>query len=294
MGWTLVRPRAAHVARIRAARPHIACLSTAETAASTSAPPRTTAESEKPRVIFSGIQPTGIPHLGNYLGALKNWKDLQDNALPNDTLLFSSVALHALTMPQNPQVLHKEREEVLATLLAIGLNPDRCIIFQQEDVAEHTLLSWILSCQASVGRLRRMTTWKSKIAIASGSSTDDVADDDDPEGSLNLGLFSYPVLQAADILLYRATHVPVGEDQIQHLELSRALAKRFNQVYKTRLFPPPAHLISTSASLCPASQLSAPLCPAHSIGCNADTTDSPDRTPLFPSRPKSENVQVGP
>lgn len=223
-----------------------------------STPPPTPSSAQSharvPRVIFSGIQPTGIPHVGNYLGALRNWVDLQKDAQPADELLFSSVGLHALTMPQDPAVLAKERREMLATLVAIGLDPARSVLFRQEDVPEHTQLCWILSCLASFGRLRRITTWKSKIDIAAGTETqgkqasqqEEQGDSDDPEGNLNLGLFSYPVLQAADILLYKATHVPVGEDQIQHLELSRALAKRFNKVHKTRTFPTPTHLISTS------------------------------------------------
>ena len=188
---------------------------------------------DKGKVIFSGIQPTGIPHLGNYLGALRNWLDLQTTAGPQDRLFFSIVGLHAITMPQSPRQLWAERRDMMATLLAIGLDPERSTIFHQEQVHQHAELGWVLNCLAPFGRLQRMTTWKAKLATA---QTD--------ESHLALGLFAYPVLQAADILLYRATHVPVGEDQVQHLELSRDLADLFNRTYKSRFFPLPQHLIT--------------------------------------------------
>lgn len=191
-------------------------------------------------MIFSGIQPTGIPHLGNYLGALRNWVDLQNASRDtSDELYFSIVGYHAITMPQNPSRLRTERSEMMATLLAIGLDPQRCTIFHQDHVAEHTELAWILNCLASFGKLHRMTTWKAKLATARNVSDSTDVDDKD----LSLGLFAYPVLQAADILLYKATHVPVGEDQIQHLELSRDLADVYNRRFK-RTFPLPAHIIT--------------------------------------------------
>ncbi|KAF8602724.1 tryptophanyl-tRNA synthetase [Ceratobasidium sp. AG-I] len=193
-----------------------------------------------PKAIFSGIQPTGIPHLGNYLGALFNWVSLQKNAAPADRLYFSIVGLHALTLPQDPVKLRKDRMDLLATLLAIGLDPRRSVIFCQDQVPQHAELAWILNCATPMGKLQRMTTWKSKLAVARNANSDEEVD----ESHLNLGLFAYPVLQAADILLYRATHVPVGEDQQQHLELSRDLADLFNRTHKERVFPLPQHIIT--------------------------------------------------
>ncbi|CAE6457063.1 tryptophanyl-tRNA synthetase [Rhizoctonia solani] len=193
-----------------------------------------------PKTIFSGIQPTGIPHLGNYLGALVNWVHLQRNSAPADRLFFSIVGLHALTLPQDPVKLRQERLDTLAILLAIGLDPRRSVIFCQDQVPQHAELAWMLNCTTPMGKLQRMTTWKSKIAIARNANSTDEVD----ESHLNLGLFAYPVLQAADILLYRATHVPVGEDQQQHLELSRDLADLFNRTHKERVFPLPQHIIT--------------------------------------------------
>ncbi|KAF9528207.1 tryptophanyl-tRNA synthetase [Crepidotus variabilis] len=199
--------------------------------------------STKPgRVIFSGIQPTGIVHLGNYLGAISNWVELQNNAKPEDQILFSIVGWHALTLPQNPKVLRTARRDTLAALLAFGIDPKKTVLFHQEDNQCHTELAWILSCITPLGTLRRMTTWKSRLADSRNANSED----DINEGMLNAGLFTYPVLQAADILAYRATHVPVGEDQTQHLELSRDLAKSFNKTFngKKRFFPVPEQMIT--------------------------------------------------
>ena len=200
-----------------------------------------TSKPVRPRVIFSGIQPTGIPHLGNYLGALRNWVELQNASIhTSDELYFSIVGFHAITLPQQPARLRSERAEMMATLLAIGLDPHRCTIFHQDQVAEHTELAWILNCITAFGKLNRMTTWKSKLATAKNAAEGSEVDDKD----LSLGLFAYPVLQAADILLYKATHVPVGEDQIQHLELSRDLADVYNRRFSKRFFPLPQHIIT--------------------------------------------------
>ncbi|EMD67640.1 hypothetical protein COCSADRAFT_81571 [Bipolaris sorokiniana ND90Pr] len=182
------------------------------------------------KVIFSGIQPTGIPHLGNYLGALRQWVRLQDEASPDTTLLFSVVDLHAITIKQDACELATWRKEMLASLLAVGLDPKRCIIFTQSSVKQHAELMWILSCGASMGYLGRMTQWKAKLSLPADSSPLDPSNNKD---ALKLGLFSYPVLQAADILLYNTTHVPVGEDQAQHLEFTRELAIGFNHVYSS-------------------------------------------------------------
>ncbi|KAI6046725.1 tryptophanyl-tRNA synthetase [Pisolithus marmoratus] len=196
------------------------------------------------RVILSGIQPTGIPHLGNYLGALSNWVKLQKTAEPDDTLLFSIVGWHALTLPQDPAVLRSARDDMLAVLLAIGLNPERSILFHQDHNLHHVELCWILNCLTPVGKLRRMTTWKSRLATSRNARSEDDVD----ESLLNSGLFTYPILQAADVLVYRATHVPVGEDQQQHIELIRDLAEIFNRAFKGEkpVFPLPLYLNTPS------------------------------------------------
>ncbi|KAF5861506.1 Tryptophan--tRNA ligase, mitochondrial [Aspergillus alliaceus] len=191
------------------------------------------------QTIFSGIQPTGVPHLGNYLGALREWVRLQDTAVEGTKLFYSIVDLHALTVPQNSCQLKKWRREAFATLLAVGLNPDRSTIFYQSAVPAHTELYWILSTVASMGYLSRMTQWKSKLQLPEDISLEHSA----ARSKLRLGLFSYPVLQAADILVHRATHVPVGEDQRQHLEFSRYTANSFNHLYGP-IFPSPEALIS--------------------------------------------------
>ncbi|GJJ13494.1 hypothetical protein Clacol_007748 [Clathrus columnatus] len=176
-------------------------------------------------VIFSGIQPTGVPHLGNYLGAIKNWVDLQYTSSPKDVLIYSIVGWHALTLPQDPAQLRNAKLETAASLLALGIDPKRSILFHQDEVSEHLSLSWILTCMTPMGKLKRMTTWKSKLVTVRNANVESEVDD----SMLNLGLFSYPVLQAADILAYQTTHVPVGEDQLQHLELCRDLAELFNK-----------------------------------------------------------------
>ncbi|KAF3038073.1 Tryptophan--tRNA ligase, mitochondrial [Didymella heteroderae] len=193
------------------------------------------------KVVFSGIQPTGVPHLGNYLGALRQWVRLlhEHEAAPDATLLFSIVDLHAITVKQDPRALRQWRREMLASLIAVGLDPARCVLFAQSRVKQHAELMWILSCGASMGYLGRMTQWKSKMQLpdtasplASAAAT----------SQLKLGLFSYPVLQAADILLYNTTHVPVGEDQAQHLEFTRELAIGFNHLYGPLLTVPETQL----------------------------------------------------
>ncbi|CAF9932010.1 MAG: Tryptophan--tRNA ligase, mitochondrial [Alectoria fallacina] len=197
--------------------------------------------STKAHIIFSGIQPTGVPHLGNYLGALQQWARLQNEASPSTQLLYSIVDLHAITINQDADQLRRWKRETLATLLAVGLDPERSTIFYQSAVPEHTELMWILSCTASVGHLSRMTQWKSKLALSDEVSA---LDSTSAKARLKLGLFSYPVLQAADILLYGATHVPVGEDQAQHLEFARQCADQFNTVHGEILVKPQTVLSS--------------------------------------------------
>ncbi|GGE17607.1 tryptophan--tRNA ligase [Polymorphobacter glacialis] len=180
--------------------------------------------------VFSGIQPTGNLHLGNYLGAIRNWVTMQDAY----EAIFCVVDLHAITVPQDPAVLRRGIREMTAALLASGLDPARCILFQQSQVRVHAELAWVLSCSARMGWLGRMTQFKEK----SGK---------DREGA-SVGLFTYPVLQAADILAYKATHVPVGDDQKQHLELARDIAQKFNTDYGVDLFPLPEPVIQGPAT----------------------------------------------
>ncbi|OCK82827.1 tryptophanyl-tRNA synthetase [Lepidopterella palustris CBS 459.81] len=191
-------------------------------------------------VVFSGIQPTGVPHLGNYLGALRQWVKQQNEAPLEATLLYSIVDLHAITVRQDASQLRQWRKEMLASLLAVGLDPKRSIIFCQSAVAAHSELMWILSCQASMGYLSRMTQWKSKLALPENTTPLDSSS----KAKLKLGLFSYPVLQAADILVHRASHVPVGADQGQHLEFARECANGFNHNFGPVLIPPETILSS--------------------------------------------------
>ncbi|XP_062985007.1 tryptophan--tRNA ligase, mitochondrial [Elgaria multicarinata webbii] len=178
--------------------------------------------------IFSGIQPTGIPHLGNYLGAITSWVKLQEEC---SSVLYSIVDLHSLTVPREPAVLRASILDITAALLACGINPQRCFLFQQSQVPEHTELSWILGCFTSLPRLQHFPQWKIKNANQMN------------EGSV--GLFTYPVLQAADILLYKSTHVPVGEDQVLHLELTQDAARRFNKKYG-EFFPVPKAILTAT------------------------------------------------
>jgi tryptophanyl-tRNA synthetase len=173
--------------------------------------------------VFSGIQPSGRSHLGTYLGALKNWVSMQDG----HDCLFCIVDLHALTVPQDPKVLRANVREMAALYVAVGLDPEKSIIFRQSRVSEHTELAWLLNCVARVGELSRMTQFKDKAQKGGADSA-------------SVGLYDYPVLQAADVLLYNAHLVPVGEDQRQHLELMRTLARRFNGLYgETFVVPEP-------------------------------------------------------
>ncbi|MFL2897304.1 MAG: tryptophan--tRNA ligase [Candidatus Pelagibacter sp.] len=170
--------------------------------------------------IFSGVQPTGNLHLGNYLGAVKNFVDL-NNDTQNDCI-FCVVDLHAITVSQNPKDLKSNIHETVATFVASGIDPKKSIIFNQSQVSAHSEAAWILSCVARMGWLNRMTQFKEK------------AGKDKEKASI--GLYSYPVLMAADILLYDSTHVPVGDDQKQHLELCRDIAQKFNNDYKIESF----------------------------------------------------------
>ena len=182
------------------------------------------------KLIFSGVQPTGNLHLGNYLGAIRNWVDLQNN----NNCIFCIVDLHAITTSENRTQILQNTREVAAAYIASGIDPQKNIIFVQSNVAGHSELSWLLSCHTPIGWLNRMTQFKDK----AGKNKEKAP----------LGLYSYPVLMAADILLYKSTHVPVGEDQKQHLELTRDIAQKFNNDFETDLFPIPEPLIFGEAT----------------------------------------------
>ncbi len=185
----------------------------------------------KKKLVFSGVQPTGNLHLGNYLGALRNFVSLQKEM----ECIYCVVDLHAITTFQDPSQLTNNVLETVASFLATGLNPEKSIIFNQSSVSAHTELAWILNCVSRIGWLNRMTQFKDK---AGGEKE-----------KASVGLYIYPNLMAADILLYKATHVPVGADQKQHLELSRDIAQKFNKDFKCKdFFPLPEPLIPKNVS----------------------------------------------
>ncbi len=180
--------------------------------------------------IFSGVQPTGSLHLGNYLGAIANWVRLQEDF----ECIFCVVDLHALTLPQDPDELRRGVREVTAGLIAAGIDAERGIVFTQSSVPAHSELAWLLGCLTPLGWLTRMTQFKEK----AGKQRENAG----------LGLYAYPVLMTADILVYKATHVPVGDDQKQHLELSRDIAGAFNRQYGVDYFPLPEPQILGAAA----------------------------------------------
>ena len=186
---------------------------------------------EKPtKRILSGVQPSGDLHLGNYLGAIKNFVSLQKEY----ECFFCVVDLHAITVWQDPKVLAGKTREVTAAFIASGIDPKKNNIFVQSQVPQHAQLAWLFNCVARMGWLNRMTQFKDK----AGKNSENVS----------VGLFSYPTLMAADILIYLATHVPVGDDQKQHLELTRDIAQKFNNDFETDLFPIPEPLIFGEAT----------------------------------------------
>jgi tryptophanyl-tRNA synthetase len=186
----------------------------------------------RPRV-FSGIQPTADSfHLGNYLGALRQWVSLQET----HDAVYCVVDLHAITLPQQPADLRRRTRVAAAQLLAIGLDPDRSTVFVQSHLSEHAELAWVLSCQTGFGEASRMVQFKDKSAKAGADAT-------------SVGLFTYPILQAADILLYDTDQVPVGEDQRQHLELTRDLAQRFNHRFGPTFVVPGPYILPGVAKI---------------------------------------------
>ena len=180
--------------------------------------------------ILSGVQPSGDLHLGNYLGAIKNFVSLQKEF----ECFFCVVDLHAITVWQDPKLLKQKTREVAAAFIASGIDPEKNTLFVQSQVPQHAQLAWIFNCVARMGWLNRMTQFKDK----AGKNSENVS----------VGLFSYPTLMAADILIYLATHVPVGEDQKQHLELTRDIAQKFNSDFNTDIFPIPEPLILGEAT----------------------------------------------
>ena len=207
------------------------------------------------KTLFSGIQPTGEIHLGNYLGALKNWVDLQNQY----NCFYSIVDLHAITIDYDPKVYQEKILNTAMDLLAIGLDPKRSCLFVQSHVPEHTELCWLLNTLTPISELERMTQFKDKSS--------------QHKQNINAGLFGYPILQAADILLYHGEYVPVGQDQLQHLELTNTILRKFNNKfgeYFTGIKP----IISNGARIMslndPAKKMSKSLGPAHYIALNDD------------------------
>ncbi|MBI1722573.1 MAG: tryptophan--tRNA ligase [Gemmatimonadetes bacterium] len=180
--------------------------------------------------VFSGIQPSGELHIGNYLGAVKNWVTLQSEF----ECIFCIVDLHAITQPYEPAELEARTLEMATSLLAAGIDPERSTLFVQSHVPEHAELAWVFNIVAPLGELERMTQFKEKAAR---------------QESVPAGLLNYPVLQAADILLYRAERVPVGEDQLQHLELAREIARRWNARFGRDFFPEPQAMLSPATRI---------------------------------------------
>ncbi|QBS43091.1 tryptophan--tRNA ligase [Nocardia sp. CS682] len=188
---------------------------------------------ERKQRVLSGIQPTGTSfHLGNYLGALQHWVTMQDDY---DALYFIP-NLHAITVPQDPKALRAQTRAAVAQLLAIGIDPKKSTLFVQSQVPEHAELAWVLSCITGFGEASRMTQFKDK-SVKQGSE------------NASVGLFTYPMLMASDILLYRPHQVPVGEDQRQHLELTRNLAQRFNTRFKKTFVVPEAYIVKGTAKI---------------------------------------------
>lgn len=209
-----------------------------------------TSSSQKPR-IFSGIQPTADSfHIGNLLGALREWVKLQET---HDSF-FCVVDQHAITIDQDPEILRKRTLVSFAQLLAVGLDPKKCTVFAQSQVAAHSQLSWALQCQTGFGEASRMTQFKDKSSKAGNDRS-------------TVGLFTYPILQAADILLYQANGVPVGEDQRQHLELTRDLAQRFNSKFGETFVVPEVLVVKETSRIVDLQDPSAKMSKSSPSGC---------------------------
>lgn len=244
---------------------------------------------EKRKQVFSGIQPTGNLHLGRYFGAIQNWVRLQDTY----DCIYCVVNYHAMTMPFTPKALRDQTWDVIFDLIAVGVKPEN--LFVHSMVPEHTELAWIFNCVSSYGELQRMTQFKDKSQQIG---------EKDKDAFISTGLFTYPVLQAADILLYKAEFVPVGKDQDQHLELTRNIAQRFNQLVGEEYFAMPESLHTEFAKVMstadPLKKMSASMGPKHHINVFSDpdvirkqiktaVTDSGD-TPKESISPGVENL----
>ncbi|WP_425482910.1 tryptophan--tRNA ligase [Enterobacteriaceae endosymbiont of Donacia bicoloricornis] len=182
------------------------------------------------KIIFSGIQPTGLLTIGNYIGALSQWKELQKKYF----CIYCIADLHSLTIYQKKEILNKNILDILAIFLACGIDPENNILFVQSHVPQHVQLNWILNCFTNFGEIKRMTQFKQKMSF---------------HKNINIGLFNYPILMAADILLYRTNKVPVGKDQIQHIELTRNIAYRFNHIYGN-IFTIPKKILNHNNGSC--------------------------------------------
>lgn len=187
----------------------------------------------KKRIIYSAIQPSGIMTLGNYIGAVNNWRAIQSDE--GNECIFALADLHAITVRQDPEKLHKNSMSFLALLLAAGIDPAKSVIYIQSHVHEHAELAWLLNCYTYVGEMNRMTQFKDKSAKHADN--------------INMGLMDYPVLMAADILLYKTDEVPVGIDQMQHIEIARDIAERFNNIYGETFVIPRGRLTKTGAKI---------------------------------------------
>ncbi|CAK9827718.1 Tryptophan--tRNA ligase, mitochondrial [Anthophora retusa] len=190
---------------------------------------RKASKTDYPKRIFSGIQPTGNLHLGNYLGAIQKWTQLQDNG---ENVVFSIVDMHAITLTHDPKELYDNVLKMTATLLACGIDPKKSILFQQSTIPMHTQFCWVLACTTTMARLAHLPQYKEKSETLK---------------NVPVSLYIYPILQAADILLYKATHVPVGQDQVQHIQLAQDLAVKFNNTFGDT-FPLPRSLVNENAS----------------------------------------------
>ncbi|MCD6528269.1 tryptophan--tRNA ligase [bacterium] len=209
------------------------------------------------QTVFSGIQPTGEIHIGNYLGAIKNWVELQGKY----DCIFSIVDYHAITVDYNPKELQQRIFDTAVALLACGINPKKSILFVQSHVPEHTELAWIFNCLIPITELQRMTQFKEKARQY--------------QKKVNAGLLTYPVLQAADILLYKAEKVPVGEDQKQHVELARKIARKFNNKFGN-YFPEPESIISEALRIMSLTNPTKKMSKSHGPKSYIALTDSPE------------------
>lgn len=210
------------------------------------------------KTILSGIQPSGNLHIGNYLGALKQWVEFQED----NTAYYCIVDEHAVIADYAPKELPEKVLNAAALYLAVGLDPDKCILFVQSHVAAHTELAWLLNTITYMGELQRMTQFKEK--------------SQKQKGEINLGLFAYPVLQAADILLYQPNAVPVGEDQVQHIELTRDIAKRFNNKFGEAFTVPEAHVVKSAARIMSLTEPASKMSKSDAEKSYIALTDEPD------------------